>query len=65
MTKRTTKKNKRARNLTIAICALTLGIPMAAAALPATYVLVVPLAIVLPFFTLTYLESAIVKTAEV
>lgn len=59
------KKNNKARKLTLAICALTLGIPMVAAALPSTYAFIVPLAIVLPFFTLTYLESAIFRSAEV
>lgn len=65
MTNRTTKKNNKARNLTLAICALTLGIPVAAAALPAIYAFIAPLAIALPFFTLTYLESALFRAAEV
>jgi hypothetical protein len=65
MTKKTEQKNNRVRNLTLAICALTLGIPMAAAALPSTYAFIVPVAIVLPFFTLSYLESALFKAAEV
>ncbi len=65
MTNKTTKKNNKIRNRTLAICALTLGIPMAAAALPSTYAFIVPIAIVLPFFTLSYLESALFRVAEV
>jgi hypothetical protein len=65
MTNKTKKKNNKVRNLTLTVCALTLGIPMVAAALPSTYAFIVPLAIVLPFFTLSYLESALFRAAEV
>lgn len=65
MTNKTKKNNRKIRNLTLAICALTLSIPIIAAALPSTYAFVVPVAIVLPFFTLSYLESALFRAVEV
>ena len=62
---KTAKKNNKIRNLTVAVCALTVGIPIAAAALPSTYAFIAPIAIVLPFFTLSYLEFALFRVAEV
>ncbi|MBN1652542.1 MAG: hypothetical protein JXA30_02080 [Deltaproteobacteria bacterium] len=64
MPKKMKKNSKNVRNLTLAICALTLGIPVAAAMVPSIYAFIVPMAIIIPFFTLSYLESEIFSCAE-
>jgi hypothetical protein len=60
----TAKNNPGIRYLAIALCGLTLGIPAATAVFPVSQTLVLPIAIIAPFFTMSCLESMLLSSVE-